>query len=179
MTDGRTTVETLGPAAVIAIDLWSDYDEARGRAGAALGGALPGRLGSADLTGGWRALRVEPTVWWLTGPLEGLEGAVAALEAALGEDGAAVDLTGGLTRLEVAGPAVARAADDRRGVRRREPCLRPGSTAGTILHHVGVRYDVVDDDRVHIFVAPSYAHDLLQRLRAATARLEPAGRPGV
>jgi heterotetrameric sarcosine oxidase gamma subunit len=179
VTDGLTTVETLDPAAVIAIDLWSDYDEARGRAGAALGGALPGRLGSADLTGGWRALRVEPTVWWLTGPLEGLEGAVAALEAALGEDGAAVDLTGGLIRLEVAGPGWRELLMIGGVFDAENPAFGPGSTAGTILHHVGVRYDVVDDDRVHIFVAPSYAHDLLQRLRAVAARLEAAERPGV
>jgi hypothetical protein len=44
-------------------------------------------------------------------------------------------------------------------------------TAGTLLHHVSVRYDVVDEDRAHIHVAPSYAADLLHHLETAAARL--------
>jgi len=45
----------------------------------------------------WRALRVEPTVWWLVGPLVGVRAIVARLETALQADGAATDLTGGFT----------------------------------------------------------------------------------
>jgi len=48
-----------------------------------------------------------------------------------------------------------------------DPAFRPGSTAGTVLHHAGVRYDVVDDGHVHILVASIYADDLLADLRAA------------
>ena len=43
-----------------------------------------------------------------------------------------------------------------------------------MLHHLDVRYDVVDDGHAHILVAPSYAHDLLAHLRAAAAHLEPS-----
>jgi hypothetical protein len=55
------------------------------------------------------------------------------------------------------------------------PAFGPGSTAGTVLHHASVRYDVLDERRVHIFIAPSYARDLLEHLRVAAGRLAPAG----
>jgi heterotetrameric sarcosine oxidase gamma subunit len=168
-------VATLGPAALIAVDLWSGLDEAGGRVGAAVGGALPGLLHSTDLADGWRALRVEPTVWWLTGPLEALEEALAILEVALGGDGAAVDFTGGFARLEVAGPGWRELLMIGGVFDAEDPAFGPGSTAGTILHHTSVRYDVLDDRRAHILVPPSYAEDILDHLRAAAGRLEPAG----
>lgn len=177
MTDARTIVEPLEPAAVIAIDLWSEQGGAA--VGATLGGDLPGLLRSADLASGWRALRVEPTVWWLTGPLAALESAFADVEAALGEDGAAVDLCGGFARLQVAGPGWRELLMVGGVFDAEDPAFGPGSTAGTMLHHASVRYDVVDDDRVHILVAPSYAHDLLEQLRGAATRLEPAGDPEI
>jgi len=171
-------VQAVGPAALIAVEAWSAFDAAAARVGEVLGGVLPDLLGSSDLAGGWRAVRVEPTVWWLTGPLAGLEAAFDAVETALGEDGAAVDLSGGFTRLEIAGPAWRELLMVGGVFDAEDPDFAPGSTVGTILHHAGVRYDVVDDRRVHILVAPSYAADLLDHLRAAAARLEPSGSSG-
>jgi heterotetrameric sarcosine oxidase gamma subunit len=173
VTDARTTVQALGPAALIAVDVWSAFDAAVARLGKALGGALPDLLRSNDLAGGWRALRVEPTVWWLAGPLAGLEAGFAAAGAGLGDDGAAIDLSGGFARLEVAGPGWRELLMIGGVFDAEDPAFGAGSTAGTLLRHAGVRYDVVDDGRVHILVAPSYAQDLLGRLRAAATRLEP------
>jgi heterotetrameric sarcosine oxidase gamma subunit len=167
----------LEPTALIAVDAWSNLDAAAARLGDSLGGRLPGLLESSDLAGGWRALRAEPTAWWLVGPLAGLEGRLGAIEAALGEDGAAVDVSGGFARLAVAGPAWRELLMVGGVFDAEDPAFGPGSTAGTVLHHAGVRYDVVDDARVHILVAPSYAHDLLEHLRAAAARLETAEKP--
>jgi heterotetrameric sarcosine oxidase gamma subunit len=170
-------VAILEPAALIAFDLWSDVDAARGRIGAALGGALPGLGRSGDLAGGWRAIRVEPSVWWLTGPLGDLDAQMARLEAAIGGDGAATDLSGGFARVAVSG-------DDWRAplmiggvLDAEDPAFGAGSTAGTILHHIGVRHDVVADRLVHIHVAPSYAADLVDHLRAAVLGLEADGAP--
>lgn len=171
MTDGPTTVEATPPAALIAFDLWSNPGAAEGRIGEALGGRLPGPGRSAALADAWRAIRVEPTVWWLAGPPETLPATVARLESALQADGAATDLTGGFARLRLVGPNWrellmiggvfdAESAD-----------FGPDSTVGTLLHHIGVRYDVVAEDEVHIHVAPSYADDLLRHLRAAASRL--------
>jgi len=173
VTDPRANVTTLEATALIAVDVWSNLDTAAARLGDALGGSLPGLLESTDLAGGWRALRVEPTVWWLVGPLAGLEKRLGAIEAALEADGAAVDLSGGFARLAVAGAAWRELLMVGGVFDAEDPAFGSGSTAGTVLHHAGVRYDVVDDGRVHILVAPSYAHDLLAHLRAAAARLEP------
>lgn len=177
MTDAPTTVRALGPAALIAVDVWSGLDAAAARLGEALGGEMPGLLGSADLGDGWRAVRVEPTVWWLAGPPTAVEAGLAAMETALGEDGAAVDLSGGFARLEVAGPAWRELLMIGGVFDAEDFAFGAGATAGTILHHAGVRYDVVDDHRVHILVAPSFAQDLLAHLRTAAARLEPRGGP--
>ena len=175
MTDALTTVAPLERAALIAVDVWSGHGGAAARLGRTLGGALPGPLHVSELTGGWRALRVEATVWWLAGPLRDLETSLDAVEAALGVDGAAVDLSGGFARLEIAGPAWRELLMTGGVFDAEDPAFGPGSTAGTVLYHAGVRYDVLDERRVHILVAPSYAHDLLDHLRAAAARLEPSG----
>jgi heterotetrameric sarcosine oxidase gamma subunit len=176
VTEAPTTIERLGPEALIAIDVWSRFDAASRNLGQALGGALPELLRSGGLAGGWRAVRVEPTVWWLSGPL-GLEAGLGAVEAALGGDGAAVDLSGGFARLEVAGPGWRELLMIGGVFDAEDPAFGPGSTAGTVLYHAGVRYDVVDDRRVQILVAPSYADDLLAHLRAAATRLESSGKP--
>ena len=171
VTDGATTVRALPPAALIAFDLWSNPDAAVARIGEALGGRLPEIGRSTAMGDACRALRIEPAVWWLVGPLETVHVALARLEAALQADGAATDLSGGFTRLRLAGP------DWREllmigGVFDAESAdFGPDSTVGTLLHHIGVRYDVVAEDEVHIHVAPSYADDLLRHLRAAASRL--------
>jgi len=166
VTDAPTTAQALGPAALIAVDVWGAFDAASARLGERLRGSLPGLLGSANLAGGWRALRVEPTVWWLIGPLADLEAELIAAEAALGEDGAAVDLSGGFVRLEIAGPGWRELLMIGGVFDAEDPAFGPGSTAGTLLHHASVRYDAVDEGRVHLLVAPSYAQDLLHHLRA-------------
>jgi heterotetrameric sarcosine oxidase gamma subunit len=178
VTEAPTTVQALGPAALIAVDVWGAFDSAAARLGERLGGSLPGLLATTDLAGDWRALRVEPTLWWLIGPLADLEAELIAVEAALGEDGAAVDLSGGFARLEIDGPGWRELLMIGGVFDAEDAAFGAGSTAGTLLHHASVRYDVVDEGRVHIFVAPSHAQDLLHHLRAAAARLEPSGPPG-
>jgi heterotetrameric sarcosine oxidase gamma subunit len=175
VTDTRTLVEALEPAALIAFDLWSEPEVAAARIGEALGGALPGLTHSTPLPGGWRAIRVEPTVWWLSGPLADLDRQFAQLEAALGEDGAATDLSGGFTRLGVSGPAWREVLMIGGVFDAENPDFGAGSTAGTLLHHASVRHDVTAEDRVHIHVPPGHAEDLLHHLRTALTRLASSG----
>ncbi len=170
-----TRIAVLAMAALIAVDLWEGPGRAAAEARLAYaleeGRELAGLGLSRALPGGWRCLRVEPTVWWLVGPLEELDAMRLRLRFALGDDGADTDLSGGFARLEIAGPAW------------REPLMIGGvfdaeaagfgrdRTVGTLLHHIGVRYDVVDEDRLHIHVAPSYRDHLLHHLEAAIGRL--------
>jgi len=155
---------------MFAFELWSDAEAAAARIGGALGGPLPALNRSMDLSYGWRAIRVEPTVWWLSGPLADLDRQLARLEAALGEDGAAVDLSGGFVRLAVSGAAWRELLMIGGVFDAENPAFGTGATAGTLLHHAGVRYDVIAEDCVHIYLAPSYAEALLAHLRSAAAR---------
>ncbi len=166
----ETSISILDPAALIAIDVWSDFDTVTARLADALNQAPPALGQSTALDGAWRALRLEPTVWWLVGPLEDLDARLTLLAAALGDDGAATDLSGGFDRLSIRG-------DWREilmfgGVFDAEsPAFAIDCTVGTVLHHVAVRYDVIDENEVLVFVAPSYAADLLHHLRATVPGL--------
>ena len=162
-----TVVSTEDPTALIAVEFWSDPAVAAARLAAALGGPLPGIGAATDMEGAWRAIRVEPSVWWLCGPLADLDDTLGRVGAALAPDGAVTDLTGGFERLRIAGP-------DWRSVLMigavfdaESPDFTVNSTVGTILHHIAVRYDVVAADAVHVFVAPSYAGDLRHFLHEA------------
>lgn len=171
MTEALAVITPLAPAALIAVDLWGEVASVAGRLANAVGGDLPDLGRSASLAGGWRSIRVEPTAWWLTGPLDQLGATLAAVEAALGDDGVAVDLSGGFAVIAVAGPAWRTLLMFGGVFDAEDPGFGPGATAGTLLHHAAVRYDVIDDARVHIHVAPSFADDLLHALRDAAAGL--------
>jgi heterotetrameric sarcosine oxidase gamma subunit len=168
VTDVATTITESPTPAVITFELWSDA--AAARVGEALGGALPVQNRSAVVGQSWRALHVEPTSWWLIGPLESADTTLEQLEWALQKDGAAAELSGGLSRLCLRGP-------DWRGLLMiggvfdaESAAFGPGCTAGSLLHHIGVRYDVVADDEAHVYVARSYADDLLHHLRDSLRR---------
>ncbi len=171
MTDHPTRIEALPPAALIAFELWDDTGGAARRLADALGGALPDPGRSTSLAGGWRAIRIEPTVWWLSGPLTGLEDRTVRLTATLGEEGAVTDLTGGFVRLAAGGPGWRTLLMFGGVFDAEDPAFDPGATVGTILHHVAVRYDVAGEDLVHIHVAQSYAVDLLAQMRTAAEGL--------
>ncbi len=150
----QTVIAKLDPCGLIAVETWI---------------AAPDVI--LTLAGSWRSTRVEPTVWWLRGPLDALDDTLARLTSALANDGAITDLSGGFDRLRISGPAWRSALMFGGVFDAEDPAFRPGSVAGTILHHMAVRYDVIDDHTVEIFVPPSYAADLLNHLRAAISRL--------
>ena len=152
------TVKSLPAAALIAVDAWGDTPAALARIGAAL-------------TDGWRTIRVEPTVWWFSGPLPDTGSALARIVEALGEDGAATDLSGGFEQLEVSGPGWRTALMFGGVFDAEDPAFGVGATAGTLLHNTAVRYDVTRADAVEIYVAPSYAEDLLHHLSEAARAL--------
>jgi len=170
MTDApapSTKIETLAPCALIAVDVWGDLAAVAGRFGA---GGLPALGRSADLPPGWRAIRVEPTVWWLAGRLESLEETLDRTTKTLAQDGAATDMSGAFARLAIRGPHWRELLMFGGVFDAEDPRFAPDGTAGTLLHHTAVRYDVVAPDRLILYVAPSYAADLLHHLRAAAQR---------
>lgn len=162
-----TVVSTLELAALIVVDIWRDAPKSVDRLGDALSGAMPTIGRAIDLADDWRALRIEPTVWWLAGPLAASNDMFARVVGALGDDGGATDLTGGFARIRIAGPDWRTILMFGGVFDAEDPAFGGGSTVGTMLHHMAVRYDVVAADTVDVFVAPSYASDLLHNLRGA------------
>jgi heterotetrameric sarcosine oxidase gamma subunit len=158
----ETLIEIEPPAALIAVEAWSG----------ALATTMPAFGRVRDLDGGWRALAVEPTVWWLTGPLETRAERIASLAATLADDGAATDLTGGFVRIRITGRRWRSLLTIGGVFDAEDPAFAVGRTVGTLLHHVAVRYDVLADDVVAVWVAPSYADHLIHHLRLAAARLD-------
>lgn len=137
---------TIAPAGdIVAVDLWSD---------------------TAPDFGAVRAVRVEPRRWWLIDAGE----TVAAIVAAVADDGAATAIGGGLIRATLAGPGW-RALLMVAGVFDAEdPAFGPGAAAATIIHHVPVWIVPVADDCAEVFFAASYARGLVELWTAALAR---------
>lgn len=159
-----TRIEIEPPAALIGVELWGDAAELRAR--------LPVFGQSAPFDDGWRAIGVEPTVWWLTGPLEDRFSRVAAIAEAVARDGAAIDLTGAVVRFRITGRRWRSLLTIGGIFDAEDPAFANGASVGTILHHVSVRHEVLGEDIVAVHVAPSYADHLHHHLRAAAARLD-------
>jgi heterotetrameric sarcosine oxidase gamma subunit len=159
-----TRIEIDPPAALLAVEVWSDAPAVRE--------ALPPFGVARDVDGGWRALGVEPSVWWLSGPLDDRDERLASLTPIVAGDGNVSDLTGGFVRIRITGRRWRSLLMIGGVFDAEDPAFAVGRTVGTLLHHVTVRYDVVAEDVVAVWVAPSYADHLIQHLRLAAARLD-------
>ncbi len=171
---GRVTVTepvviaVVEPFALVAVELWEPAAEVAVADAIDATPPLPGL--SAALGEGWRAIRVEPLVWWLRGPLCGLARMMARLEAPLAGTGVAVDLTGGFAQLRIAGPGWRDLLMIGGVFDAEDPAFGAGCTASTVLHHVAVRYDVVGPDEVSAYAPPSHLEGLLHHWRGAAGR---------
>ena len=56
------------------------------------------------------------------------------------------------------------------------PTFSPGWVAGTLIEHFAVRIDVIDDCQADVYVAPSYASDLLDYWSRVAGTLDVTGR---
>jgi sarcosine oxidase gamma subunit len=154
--EDRLTIEVQPPERLLAIELWGDRAAVEARFGAPL--PLPGQ--SIDL-GGWRILWWEPGIWIVrmdAGPQTDLELAM-------------IDLSGGFVRIRLFG-RLWRELLMIGGVFDAEaPDFGPGSVAGTVIHHMPVRLDVISQGTVDAYVPPSYAENLIDHWTRSKARL--------
>lgn len=151
MTD--VTIETLPPAPLHALEIWSDPRGVSARFVAAFGADLP-VLGQSAQIGGLTVIRYEPTVWLV-------EGDVAALEPVLGEDGALTAIGGGVVRVRLSGPGWRDLLSYGGQFDAFAPAFGPGSSAATVIDHVGVRLWVESDAACIAYVPVSYAEALV------------------
>lgn len=145
--------------ALIRLELWSGAAPTANRFESVYGVRLPGpgqSLWAQSLRLIWR----EPGAWMVRAPLEGRDGVASRLAEVVGSEGAVTDISGAAVRCSLEGRDW-RILLTHGGVFDAEASdFGPGCTAGTLIEHIAVRFDVVSDDQVDVYVAPSFAHDL-------------------
>jgi len=141
------------------IEVWGDVAAVEHR----LGAALP-KAGAAMTLNGARLMWWEPKVWLV-------RGAGIDLPDALAKDGAAIDVTGAFSRLRITGAAWRELLMIGGVFDAESPAFGPDCIAGTVIHHLPVRLDVIDAQTVEAYTPPSYAAELAHHWEAAARRI--------
>jgi heterotetrameric sarcosine oxidase gamma subunit len=164
--EDRLTIEVQPPERLLAIEVWGDRAAVDARFGAPL--PLPGQ--STDL-GGLRILWWEPGIWIVrmdSGSQRDLE---LALADALSGEGAMSDLSGGFVRIRLSGRLWRELLMIGGVFDAESQDFGPGSVAGTVIHHMPVRLDVISQGTADAYVPPSYAENLIDHWTRSQARL--------
>ena len=146
-------ITPLPAAPLHVLELWGNPKSAAARLKQALGFALP-ETGKAASNGSTTLIRFEPTVWLV-------EGDLAGLDAALGEDGALTAIGGGIVRVQLSGAGWRTLLMEGGVFDADNPAFGPGCSAATVIDHVGVRLHVTAEDSCTAYVPASYAHDMI------------------
>lgn len=146
-------ITPLPAAPLHVLELWSNPKAAAVRVKKALGFALP-ETGKAASKGSTTLIRFEPTVWLV-------EGDLAGLEAALGDDGALTAIGGGVVRVQLSGPEWRTLLMEGGVFDAESPAFGPGCSAATVIDHVAVRLHVTAADSCTAYVPASHAHDMI------------------
>ncbi len=163
------TVRRTEPEALFLVETWGDGAAVERRL-AATGIATPAPCRSAS-SGDLRLIWWEPNTWLIRAPKPLRDETAARLTEALAGEGAVTEVSGAFVRVRVEG-ALWRSLLMIGGVFDAEAeSFGPGSVAGTVIHHLPVRLDVIGDSAVDAYVPPSYAADLLHHWTAAAGRL--------
>jgi heterotetrameric sarcosine oxidase gamma subunit len=152
-------IETLPSESLIQIEVWGDLAAVERR----LGASLPKAGRSATLNAA-RVMWWEPKVWLV-------RGTSADLATVLDDDGAAIDVTGAFSRLRIAGPAWRELMMVGGVFDAESPAYGPDCIAGTVIHHLPVRLDVIDGQTVDAYTPPSYAAELAHHWKVAARRI--------
>ncbi len=162
MTDAAPVlVEACAPEALLRLELWSAPAQAA---------ALPAVCRARDWRQG-RLIWIEPGAWLARAPLADLEHAAAALEAIAADAGAVIDITGGLARFRMSGPAWRELLTVGGVFDVESAAFRPGCTAATVLNHAAIWIDVITAEVADIYCLPSYARELEAGWARAIARV--------
>ena len=164
--DERLRITPCPSQSLLGLEIWGD----RAVVGVRLGAALPASCRSADM-GARRLLWWEPDVWIARTTLDDRATFETVLANALDGEGAMTDLSGAFVRLRVSGNLWRELLMIGAVFDAESAAFGPGSVAGTVIHHLPVRLDVVDPATLHVYVAPSYADDLLHHWTRSAARL--------
>jgi heterotetrameric sarcosine oxidase gamma subunit len=147
---------------LVQIEVWGDLAAVEQR----LGASLP-KAGRSTTLNGARVMWWEPKVWLV-------RSASADLAQVLAEDGATIDVAGAFTRLRITGAAWRELLMIGGVFDAESPAFAPDCIAGTVIHHLPVRLDVIDPQRVDAYTPPSYAAELAHHWEVAARRIRMA-----
>ena len=163
------------PETLLRLELWADAKPVSRRFAKAFGIALPGP-GRAVTTGSLRVIWREPGAWMIRAPFAECDTVQDSLAALSVDVGAVTDISGAAVRCALRGRDW-RILLTYGGVFNAEAAaFQPGCVAGTVVEHIAVRYDVIVEEHVDVYVAPSYAQDLFGYW-ASVARTLDVNRP--
>ena len=151
MTEAAITV--LPAAPLHALEIWSNAPDFSQRFEAALGARMPA-LGSSLQLATLLLIRFEPTVWLAEGEIDGLTDI-------LGTDGSLTAIGGGIVRVRLSGTGWRSLLMEGGIFDAESPGFVTGSSAATLIDHVGVRLYVESDDACLAYVPLSYAQDMV------------------
>lgn len=151
MTEATITVLPAAPLHVL--EIWSNPAEVAERFEVGLGAALP-KLGSSLRLADLLLIRYEPTVWLA-------EGDISDLADILGADGSVTAIGGGIVRVRLSGPGWRSLLMEGGVFDAESSSFTAGSSAATVIDHVGVRLYAESNDACLAYVPLSYAHDLV------------------
>ena len=148
------------PQTLLRLELWGDVAPVSQSFKVAVGVDLPAAnraVSAGDMRVSWR----EPKAWMIAAPLVCGPDLLAKLTDIAGPDGAVTDISGAAVRCALIGPEW-RVLLTHGGIFDAEdPAFASGSIAGTVVEHISIRIDVVSETQADVYVAPSYAADLL------------------
>ncbi len=165
----RLQVSIAPREALFLLEIWGEQVAVESRLEATL--PLPCRSATAGTA---RTLWWEPETWLVRAPIAERDANLERLALVAGGDGAVTDISGALTRLRVEGPLWRDLLMIGGVFDAVSPTFGPGCVAGTVIHHLPVRLDVLSDSAIEAYVPPSYAEDLLHHWTRAAARLRAA-----
>jgi heterotetrameric sarcosine oxidase gamma subunit len=113
---------------------------------------------------GSRVMWWEPKVWLV-------RGTSTDFAEVLAEESAAIDVTGAFSRLRITGPDWRELLMIGGVFDAESPTFGPDCIAGTVIHHLPVRLDVIDAQTVDAYTPPSYAAELAHHWEVAARRI--------
>ncbi|MDR3507925.1 MAG: sarcosine oxidase subunit gamma family protein [Caulobacteraceae bacterium] len=164
MTEAPVTVTPCPPDALLRLEIWGDLAAVQAR------GDLPPVGRSADTALG-RLIWIEPGVWMLRAPPANLAAAITHLEAIAAQDGAVIEISGGLVRHRLSGPAWRELLTIGAVFDVEDPAFAPGRAAATVLHHTAIWIDVIEAAAADVYCLPSYAQELAETWAKGAARM--------
>ncbi len=152
-------IAILPPEPLTQIEIWGDLAAVEHL----LGAALP-TAGRSMTQNGSRVMWWEPKVWLV-------RGTSTDFAEVLAEESAAIDVTGAFSRLRITGPDWRELLMIGGVFDAESPTFGPDCIAGTVIHHLPVRLDVIDAQTVDAYTPPSYAAELAHHWEVAARRI--------